>query len=103
MGLCAEARARPRINRRRPAQVLDSGSRALLRALERPSAKRLGQRIDGVRESHLVPHSATLYAATVRFYAVVSGELEEAVEPISKGEGVLVVEEDGDLRVERIG
>jgi hypothetical protein len=39
----------------------------------------------------------------VRFYAVVSGELEEAVEPISKGEGVLVVEEDGDLRVERIG
>jgi hypothetical protein len=39
----------------------------------------------------------------VRFYGVVSDCLQEAVEPISKGEGVLVVEEDGDLRVEKIG
>jgi hypothetical protein len=45
----------------------------------------------------------TIYAAPVRFYGVVSDCLQEAVEPISKGEGVLVVEEDGDLRVEKIG
>jgi hypothetical protein len=35
--------------------------------------------------------------------AAVLGLTGEIVEPISKGEGVLVVEDDGDLRVERIG
>jgi phosphohistidine phosphatase SixA len=44
----------------------------------------------------VVGHSPTNEAA-------VFGLVGEVVEPISKGEGVLVVEEDGDLRVERIG
>jgi hypothetical protein len=44
----------------------------------------------------VVGHSPTNRAA-------VFGLVGEVVEPISKGEGVLVVEEDGDLRVERIG
>jgi hypothetical protein len=34
--------------------------------------------------------------------AAVLGLVGEIVEPISKGDGVLVVEEDGDLRVEKI-
>jgi broad specificity phosphatase PhoE len=44
----------------------------------------------------VVGHSPTNRAA-------VFGLVGEVVEPISKDEGVLVVEEDGDLRVERIG
>jgi phosphohistidine phosphatase SixA len=44
----------------------------------------------------VVGHSPTNEAAVL-------GLVGEVVEPISKGEGVLVVEEDGDLRVERIG
>jgi hypothetical protein len=44
----------------------------------------------------VVGHSPTTRAA-------VFGLVGEVVEPISKDEGVLVVEEDGDLRVERIG
>ena len=44
----------------------------------------------------VVGHSPTNEAA-------VFGLVGEVVEPISKGEGVLVVEEDGDLRVERLG
>ena len=44
----------------------------------------------------VVGHSPTNEAA-------VFGLVGEVVEPISKGGGVLVVEEGGDLRVERIG
>jgi broad specificity phosphatase PhoE len=44
----------------------------------------------------VVGHSPTNEAAVL-------GLTGEIVEPISKGEGVLVVEEDGDPRVERIG
>jgi broad specificity phosphatase PhoE len=44
----------------------------------------------------VVGHSPTNEAAVL-------GLTGEIVEPISKGEGVLVVEEDGDARVERIG
>jgi hypothetical protein len=44
----------------------------------------------------VVGHSPTNEAAVL-------GLVGEVVEPISKGEGVLVVEEDGALRVERIG
>ena len=44
----------------------------------------------------VVGHSPTNRAA-------VFGLVGEVVEPISKDEGVLVVEEDGDLRVERFG
>ena len=43
----------------------------------------------------VVGHSPTNEAAVL-------GLVGEIVEPISKGDGVLVVEEDGDLRVERI-
>ncbi len=44
----------------------------------------------------VVGHSPTNEAAVL-------GLVGEIVEPMSKGDGVLVVEEDGDLRVERIG
>jgi broad specificity phosphatase PhoE len=44
----------------------------------------------------VVGHSPTNEAAVL-------GLTGQIVEPLSKGDGVLVVEEDGDLRVERIG
>jgi len=72
-------------------ELVEEDSAALAAALRRV----LESLPDGGR-ALVVGHSPTNEAAVL-------GLAGEIVEPISKGGGVLVVEEDGDLRVERIG
>ena len=72
-------------------ELVEEDSAALAAAL-----RRVLESLPGGGRALVVGHSPTNEAAVL-------GLTGQIVEPLSKGDGVLVVEEDGDLRVERIG